>query len=217
MLSVYADLYIEGGGSQDPDLLIAATEKNAPSDWKRELDVESRIRSGASAEDRPTYVFEKSYSGGGKALVFLLRMTDHFKVTNIVPKGRPRLEHSEYNSILREFAEKVIGPAAKLLAYTCRLTDESLAISHWIGPDAEQKLRAFSSSANKGTGSAHPSDFKRWSAFIIACNSERSTLTAATLERWLVEEESWPSEVASTLSGEYEFGRQLLKIYESAR
>ena len=218
MLDVFAELFVEGGGDQDPTALIDAAAQDLPVGWRRDTDAESRIRSDASAGERPTFVFSKALPEGGQALVFLLYQDHHFKVTNIVPRGRlSRLDRPQYNDILSDFSERVIGPSARRLGYNCRLTDTALAIDHWLGPRAAQALKIFSSAANKGTGSAHPFDFERWSAFIILAHAEVSNLNASTLERWLVEEENWPSEVAADLGIEYEFGRQLLKAYERSQ
>jgi len=71
-------------------------------------------------------------------------------------------------------------------------------------------LRNFSHLANKGTGSAHPSDRQRWNAFVLSAHETGSNLDASMLARWLMEVEDWPSEVAEQLAVEYEYGRELL-------
>lgn len=214
MLPVFGEIYISGLGDDDPERLINEIQRALPQGWKRDLETERRIRSGPSAHNRPTYVFEKTLSETSAALIYLLREVDQFRVTNIVPRRRPQLKFDEYNAILQEFGEQFAEPAASRLGYSYQLTKDQLPIGHWLGANSEAALKRFSATANKGSGSAHPMDFERWAAFIIASHKEAASLDAATLKRWLIEEENWPPEVASNLGVEYEFGRELLRAYQ---
>ena len=76
------------------------------------------------------------------------------------------------------------------------------------------KLRIFSSLANKGTGSSHPSDQERWNDFICQAFTDKSENIQGILERWLIEEEKWHYEIASDLTIEFESGISLLEYYK---
>ena len=65
-----------------------------------------------------------------------------------------------------------------------------------------------------GSGSSHPSDFKRWADFLIQVHRDQSPLDGATLRRWLMEIERWPADTAYDLVDEYEFSRDLLNAYD---
>ena len=66
------------------------------------------------------------------------------------------------------------------------------------------------------TGAAHRLDFGRWAHFLIQVHKEGSTLDSDLLSRWLVEELEWPPERADELTREFEFARDLLKVYDQS-
>ena len=73
-----------------------------------------------------------------------------------------------------------------------------------------QLLRSFSTLANRGTGVSHPSDRKRWNAFLLSAHKTGCTIPPSTLARWLVESEEWAPEIAEQLAMEYAAGLNLL-------
>lgn len=88
-------------------------------------------------------------------------------------------------------------------------------LTHWTSEEAAAALHRFSVTANKSTGSKHPSDRRRWFDFIFAAHRAQSRLDSQILARWLTEVEEWPSEVVEDLVIQYEFGVALLEEYES--
>ena len=54
-----------------------------------------------------------------------------------------------------------------------------------------KRLEAFCNSANKTTGSSHPSDEKRWFDFICQTVEDSQTFDYDTLLRFLMDEEYW--------------------------
>lgn len=129
---------------------------------------------------------------------------------NIVPEEKRQLSRSEYNRILEEFYTRFVLPCVAHFDVTAELTESKATLENWLSVEAADKLRRFSHSANKSTGSVHPSDRLLWFAFVIAAHRERSTLDGNFLKRWLIEVERWAPEVADVLAGEYEFSRELL-------
>ncbi len=85
-----------------------------------------------------------------------------------------------------------------------------------VVPQSVQRLllHQFSAAANKGTGSAHPYDKRRWFDFLIEAYKSGASLDSYTLRRWLIEEENWPDELATNLVEEYEFARSLLTQFD---
>jgi len=140
-----------------------------------------------------------------------------FYVSNIVPKERHQLAHVEYNSVLEDFYQRVFRHVAEQTGLRHSLTAADMGLDHWMSGKTEEKLRRFSASANKSTGSSHPSDLERWNDFVLSAHIERSNLDPSTLRRWLAESEDWPPEVAEQLAIEYEYGRELLTFAEGAR
>jgi hypothetical protein len=100
---------------------------------------------------------------------------------------------------------------------TIVLTEVQVGLDDWMSPATAEKLRTFSTCANKSTGAAHPSDRERWNAFVLSAYQDGSRMDASALRRWLVEAEGWPAEVADQLALEYAFGRELLTFAEEHR
>jgi hypothetical protein len=80
-----------------------------------------------------------------------------------------------------------------------------------------EKLQRFSAAANKGIGSSRSGDREKWNDFVLSAHQERSSLSPATLKRWLIEIEGWSPEVADQLAIEYQSGRELLSYAEGHR
>ncbi len=137
-------------------------------------------------------------------------------VTNVVPRQAGSLSRDQYNAILAEFHERFVVPAAKITGANIEITADEKGIDAWLSAEAAEKLRRFSTAANKITGSSHPSDKDRWFSFILAAHEGGSELDPTTLSRWLIETERWSESVAGELTVEYEFGRELL-AFEGVR
>ena len=94
------------------------------------------------------------------------------------------------------------------------LTSNEKNMEDWISENSLKKLKLFSIAANKSTGSAHPLDKKRWLDFLISIHHEHRNLNSSQLQRWLIEVENWPEDIAVDLSIEYEFAMNLLDFKE---
>ncbi len=137
-----------------------------------------------------------------------------YKVVNIVPDRRERLSYKEYNEILMKCNNECIKPCADMYNILCEISGGEVELEDYMTKDAAKKLRVFSSLANKGTGSSHPSDQERWNDFICQVFTDKSENVQGILERWLIEEEKWHYEIASDLTIEFESGISLLEYYE---
>jgi hypothetical protein len=215
-MEIFRELFLRG----ERERLVAAAEAIEPAlsdGWKGDREAEAKVRS--IGDDRPEYCFTCSRSGDRQAaLVFITeREPGVFYVANVVPNERSRLSHIKYNAILEEFYERYVRPCAKQAGVQAELTPSHVDLEHWLSQTAAQKLRRFSTAANRSTGSSHPSDRDGWMDFVITAHHERSSLTASSLRRWLVEVDGWPPEVADRLAIEYEFSRELLGFADGRR
>jgi len=216
MLSVFKDLSVHGTASK-LDQFIDAVSARLASGWTRYLEGERRLKEMALSSDEPQFAFACAAAGDRPAAgLFLMRRAGGFEVTNIVPQESGSLTKAQYNAILDDFADRNARPAADALGLMVEITADRQPITHWISPEAARCLERFSRAANKGTGSSHPLDFRRWAAFLILAHRESAELDTEILRRWLVEEEGWSEDKAADLAIEYEFARSLLDAYDGS-
>ncbi|HEX8737141.1 MAG TPA: hypothetical protein VF721_17550 [Pyrinomonadaceae bacterium] len=87
-------------------------------------------------------------------------------------------------------------------------------IDNLVSPEVKEKLIKFAVCANEKTGSANSSDEKNWIDFIISAHKQNSRLDSDTLRHWLIGTGKWTAEIASELTIEYGFARNILKSYD---
>ena len=136
-------------------------------------------------------------------------------LANIVPIEIGELGRARYNAILRDFLDLIGNAAADKAGATVELTKPRQGLEDWLSAAAAKALWAFSSCANKLTGSSHPADRERWYDFIIKAHGRDGKLNTDRLGRWLIEVERWPEYEAHDLVSEYEFGWVCLIISRS--
>lgn len=145
--------------------------------------------------------------------VFLQRIDEGYRLTNIVPKETGELGRTRYNTILREFAERFARPAAAACGAKIETSAAEQTLDDALGEAGAKALRAFSLMANMSTGSSHPRDRDRWYAFIITVRDRQ--VDGNELGRWL-RVLGWPQDAAWDLVSEFEFGRGLLDYMREA-
>ena len=84
-------------------------------------------------------------------------------------------------------------------------------IDQLIGVDAFTALEKFSGLANKSMGSSHQMDRNRWCEFLIKLHRTGVKLDRELLKEWLIQQD-WSSEMASDLTCEFDFARDLLEL-----
>jgi len=181
--------------------------------WSRNIEREEQIHVTVSEN---MFCFACTNSGERPAaqLWLAFRDDDILYVSNIVPQEIDQLNFDLYNLVLDEFYQKFSKPVADSLGLELVLTSSEKQLEDWMSVATAKKLQSFSSLANKSTGSSHPSDLQRWLIFIVSIHSEDTKFDSSLLYRWLTEDENWSSEIANTLSLEYEFGLSLLSFYD---
>lgn len=205
----FQDLSIRGTPDQLRKLILSLSECNE-SDWHRRQDLEAKLL-GVSPKGSEWYCFSCDETLNRRAANLWLANRSEYElyVCNIVPTSSKELDFIDYNKILHDF-ETFVGEYVEACGVEVALTGGVLDIQEHLSPVSYSLLRKFSDLATKSTGSSHPLDQKRWFDFLVNAHDEHSRLTSHELYRWLVEEESWPPDIASRLAAEYEKGCALL-------
>ena len=208
----FKDLEITGPAEQ----LIAFVDEfsaNLPTGWRRD-----REREAATQQEKDSwfvFIYE-SPAGEPPSNVFLSHDNGRLHVPNITPLKSGQLSMDQYNRIFDKFTGILRNHLPPDSTLEINVTDDIAAITDWVSPDAAKLLEIFSNSANKSTGTSHPSDFKRWVDFLIKAHKEdsRDKLDGEFLAKWLEEELGWPSKQAEDLAIEYEYALRLLQAYD---
>lgn len=148
--------------------------------------------------------------------IFLKTGTEEYKVTNIIPTVKNKLDFSEYNSILDDFYNNVINPVVKDngLNLSVIITSGVFTLEELVSDVVVRKLKSFSMAANKSTGFSHPLDQERWFDFIVSSFIEKDIINSEYLGRWFVEIEGWSDDMANELVLNYEYSMDLLNYRE---
>lgn len=216
-MHVFRELFIRG----EPDRLaatLAEIERTLSGGWFRDGETERQLAALPTAVRSSCFgCLEDGGNRPGATVILTAKAPDLLYVPNVIPHSRRRLDNDPYNRVLEEFHERFVQPAAARTGAIAELTDCHADLEQWLSPAAADKLRRFTSCANKGTGASLPQDRERWNDFVLSAYQDRSSLDASILRRWLVEVEGWPPEVADQLAVEYHYGRELLAFAEGHR
>ena len=215
-MEIFRELSIRGTPEQFHSA-VEQIDRSSKNGWFHDRVQEKRLNA-LTLRTEPTFCFSCTQTQERPAATIFLTKNEsgQFYASNVVPMDKHQLSNGEYNGILLEFVEQFAG-LFESLGLKLELTNSTATLDRWLTRDAAEKLRTFSATANRGTGSAHPRDRERWHAFVVAASQDANSLDAYTLRRWLTEIEGWSPEDADQLAGEYEFGRELLSFANSRR
>lgn len=209
---VFQDLTLRAGAGASPGIRAALLD-TAVSPWRHEPEMEREAKGMASA-DEDILVFARDADRDVKAAsLFLWSNAGGYEVTNIVPRNGDGLGERGYNAVLSDFVERVVRPASARAGFRIEATAAEQTLEDWLPDAAASALRRFSATANRATGSSHPSDQARWHTFLIAAHGAAPALGTDLLRRWLIED-GWTEDRARELAVEYEFGLALLDARE---
>jgi hypothetical protein len=216
-MEIFRDLLIHGEREQVA-ALMDDIEKSLPPGWVRNRVMESQLRT-LTMRTKPTFSFAHDRDNRFPSATIYITEKEPglYFVPNIVPIKKHRLSYGESNALLEEFGERIVRPCAEKRGVQIELTACQADLGDWLSDAAAEKLRMFSMAANKQAGFLVPRDQERWLDFIVTAHGEGSQLDAATLRRWLVENEGWSPEIAGQLAGEYAFGGELLTFSQGRR
>jgi hypothetical protein len=209
----FRDLELRGNVSE-ADRLLNEIINSLPDGWVRNLEAEQKVRRNIS--DHMYCVDCRATSQHPAATIFLARIDDGaWQVSNILTSTDSSLSEDEYNAVAEEFATQVLEPVLRGTRVEVKLGKTETDLEDYMNADTAAKLRTFSVTANRSTGSSHPRDQERWHAFIIAAHRGGSKMHPHVLMEWLIAQE-WNPDRASDLAGEYEEGMELLRRYDAS-
>lgn len=187
--------------------------------WRRDTHMEEIVRS-QQPQRRVVYCFSTpTLPLQGQCNVWFHTNDSQTAVelTNIVPQGLMQLSKPEYNFIVDLFYNTFLANHIDTTGIHINITSDIKTIEEAFHPDTALKLRSFSDSANKSTGSGHPSDQKRWVDFIIAAFTNHDQVSSTELMGFLTEDLEWHSDISVNLIMEYAFGLDVLKQFSEIR
>ncbi|HUE02835.1 MAG TPA: hypothetical protein VMR62_24930 [Bryobacteraceae bacterium] len=187
-------------------------EKLLADGWSRDGALEARLNKSSFSPE--IYCFHCEESPNREAAdLSLSRNSNQLRVANIVPSGSSPLSYSQYNAILKEFAERFARPAAQGLGLAVAISRAAITVDDLLPPQVVDALKNFSDQANKKTGAANPNDRARWQEFVIGAHQAHSELDSDVLSDWLIQH-GWTDTDAHDLAIEYVRGRYLLDQFE---
>jgi hypothetical protein len=195
--------------------LVERMRNTPPNGWKREPEIEERLKSMGAAPLGALCFSWPGAAGQPSASLFLHEMgAGELSVSNIVPVERRPLSDEEYNSILSEFERDVIGPTSAGIRVATTIIPPLARLEASLSPEALGKLRSFSSAANKSF--LHPLDWRRWDRFLVQIHLDGSSLDDADLAMWLAEQ-GWTEPQFGRLIERFKMGQSLLSAYDEER
>jgi hypothetical protein len=192
---------------------LSAVDSALKKGWKRATEAEARARSMSRLklhEEMAYYCCDKRGQRQAALVAIYRRDPQQLYVSNVVPTELSELSHRQYNAILKDFYDEILANVRGSFRVSVVLASNQLRVEDLMPAETFKLLRAFSSSANRSTGSAHPADGELWQTFLVALSRGQHKLDSHSLLRWLIEVEGWPGEVAQDLGSEFEFGMELL-------
>jgi hypothetical protein len=200
------------GERNDLDRLLARVEALLRDGWKRDRQAEERLgrRGGAGPWG---FCFSCTARGdrAAAALWFHARSPNELYVANVVPLDKQELSAEEYHRLLSEFEREFLRPAAAEVGVETEVVQHRLTVEDDLSAEAVRLLRSFSTAANRAC--LHPSDRRRWNAFLVRVHQDEALFDPALLDEWL-QQEGWPEDTRCQLVGEYEAARSLLSAYD---
>jgi hypothetical protein len=209
-MEIYRKLTVTGEPSQI-DAWLRRSEADLTPGWSRDLDFESRyagphrVASGCLA-----FQFQGSDTIPSGSLILDRPESARLEDLTYLADNLDRIETTQYNAILDDFASEVIEPCKSRFGLRVELSSETFFLTDWMSRATAEKLVLFSREAHKDYGTSLPADRERWLDFVVSAQREQCTLSGRLLRRWLTEVGGWESEMAEALAGEFAFGREVL-------
>jgi len=211
-------LFIKGS-KEAVQSVLTAMGKNLPKGWEREKEFEEMLQESMPGQWLPPVCYVCTRQGQREAALVSLSETqesDGVGVLNIAPIDMEEMNNTQYNTVLMDFFNQVVKPAASNQPVDVLLSSDEYDMAQSLGAKVLALLEAFSSQCDKDTGPIQHEDHQRWLGFLIATHRERADLQPDLLSSWLIDEGKWPAEMANDLAVEYEFARSLLEAYDEA-
>ncbi len=218
-LVTFQELVIKGSKSDLDNFFRDLTDELKLEGWTRNIGEEKAYESSSIFIK---IIITPFLEGDLKARIFLSvvgKAQNRYEITNIIPLNKPSLDYDEYNRILNTFYDLFIKNKSKKYNLDVELSDPKISLNEYLSDESIKLLKDFSHLANKNTGSAHPSDRRRWNRFVLSVFKAGEELPPSFLGRWLREVDGWENYAAQELVIEFERELDLLRQYneESAK
>jgi hypothetical protein len=208
------ELIVRGDPSEVAKL-VERIESVPQNGWKREPEVEQRLKSMGAASQGAFCFSWQGGTGSPPASLFLhKRGLSELSVSNIVAKERRALSDEEYNEILAEFEQDILKPHSAGIGVETIVIPPLARLEASLSPEALRRLKSFSSKANKAV--PHPLDWQRWDQFLVQIHQDGSLLDEVELAMWLVDQ-GWTEPQFGRFLERFRTGRSLLTAYDEER
>ena len=199
--------------AREPEL-VTAMQQLAKGPWKsQDFDAFGR------APEAGSYYFHRDRIGTAPAstLCMYREIGGHLKVHAIVP-DEDQPEHSisvpDYVAILQDFDKSIATPAAESVGGITAVGTSKHRLEDHFSPSAIRLLEAFCLTSNAGDGGSHPSDQRKWMAFLIFLHRHRESIHCDIFGKCLAATGWWPTRGIPDLVHEYDFAATLLKQFD---
>jgi hypothetical protein len=193
----YQELHITIDNSSQS--LINKITRNLSCGWKRD---EKSEQSLASTSGMHPFCFKLE----SECELWMIERDKQLVVTNILPIEKQELSILEYNVLINDFVQKFESSGIK-----CFLTKENIKLPDILSKDSSQKFDAFSHTANKSTGHAHPCDEERWFDFLYSMVTNGENIGTNEIVHFLCED-GWDEQTAFDLAMDMEYGYRTMEF-----
>lgn len=210
-MKAFKDVYINTGDVSITDFINKVTDQ-VRSSWSRSYENEENSKYLGEI----AFSFKRANDGRLPSAGISIFQKDKstWYIPNVVPLEVGQLDYDEYNSIITDFYNTCLIPAASDCDVNVEITTGIISDEDVVGYESAKLLKSFSSLANKSTGSSHPCDQKRWFAFIVQTCREHTYVDTSDLIR-VLRDQGWDENSAHKLAIEFEFARDLIMYMES--
>lgn len=206
-MKTFRDLEIHP--KSNPSALADLLAGHLPNGWSRSREAEENVFTKTATY----YCFTCENRPGveNATIYFVEREGQSIYVANILSSRKSELSHAEYNAILEDFTKSVVDQVLNRDEHLVMIFPDEIDVEVLLGSEGHSLLKRYAKSANRSTGSAHPSDREMWFDFIWHVHSNTIDFEPSVLNRYMSEEAKWPIEQADQLTIEYEFALGLLR------
>jgi hypothetical protein len=211
-MQVYPLLNIRFPEQKEPELVDAMRRRAAPpSRWRPYEPVNCRVEEGEA-------FFRRDAVGADPpCILYLCREgPGNWAVTHIQAEceGVHFLALDEYVAILRDFDVLIAEPAAEELGGMTSIDTTQRSLEDYFPAEAVRLLKLFCTTSNKSDLGSHPSDQRKWIAFLLCVYFSRAEVDCDTFGQCLHATGWWPEDHILTLVNEYELAMRLLEQAE---
>jgi hypothetical protein len=139
----------------------------------------------------------------------------NFAVVNILPDAKTvvRLTVDQYVGILRDFDRSIAEPAADAVEGMTSIDTDKRRLEDYFGPQAIRFLECFCKTSNASTLGSHPSDQRKWMAFLLCVHRRNAEPVHGDIFGECLKAKGWrPDRGISRLVQECDFAMELLRL-----